>query len=233
MSWRSEISNNEKEIVDSLAQKLGVDLAIDDDDEPAESEIDDIDKKLERIPLPWFVKKRIMSQFLKDVHHYLFNLEFSPRADALYKVQDEIRSRVVNELKKNADKPGPHILVSHSMGTVIAYDCLMRVPDCPAVDGFMTIGSPLGIDEIQDLLAPEWSRDNGFPEKVKGSWVNIYDKIDPVTGFDGDIANDYKKNGKEVIEVINEQNWGKWRHNISKYFSGPLLRAALAKQLNL
>ena len=230
MSWRSEISGKEKEMVDALAAKLSVDLVIADNFTPPESEID---QKLERIPLPWFIKKIIMKQFLKDVHHYLFNVDFSPRANANYKVQEEIRSRVIKQLKEDSKEPGPHIVVSHSMGTVIAYDCLMRVADCPAVDGLMTIGSPLGIDEVQDKLAPEWTRDKGFPEKVKGSWVNVYDYLDPVTGFDGNIANDFKKNGKEVIEVINEQNWGKWRHNITNYLSGRMLREALSKQLNL
>ena len=119
------------------------------------------------------------------------------------------------------------------MGTIIMYDCLKRVAECPAIDGLMTVGSPLGIDEVQDKFAPEWTRANGFPEKVKGPWINVYDTLDPVTGFDGNIANDYKRNGEEVIEVINEQNWGSWRHNITNYFSEPKLRAALLNMLNL
>ncbi len=97
----------------------------------------------------------------------------------------------------------------------------------------MTIGSPLGLDEIQDMFKPEWTRDNGFPEKLKGEWINVYDTLDPVTGFDGNIANDYKQNGNEVIDVINEQNWGAWRHNITNYLSGPKFRTAMAKLLSL
>ena len=30
------------------------------------------------------------------------------------------------------------------------------------------IGSPLGLDEVQDKFAPEWTRENGFPEKLNG-----------------------------------------------------------------
>ncbi len=140
------------------------------------------------------------------MHHYLFNTDFSPRLDVSYKVQDEIRSRVITKLKEvNSDK---HIVVSHSMGTIIMYDCLKRFADYPAIDGLMTVGSPLGIDEVQDKFSPEWTRENGFPEKLNGPWINIYDSLDPVTGFDGNIANDYKRDGKDIIEVINEQNWG-------------------------
>ena len=228
MAWRENLSGEEKEMVDALAARFSFDVLVNDDFTPAE---DEMAKTLERIPLPWFVKRRMMKWLLKDVHHYMFNFEFSPRVDANYKVQDEIRNRVLRKLKEvQTDK---HIVISHSMGTVIMYDCLKRINECPTIDGLMTIGSPLGIDEVQDLFAPEWNRGNGFPEKVKGHWINIYDSLDPVTGFDGNIANDFKRDGKEVIEVINEQNWGAWRHNITNYLSGPKIRVALAKMLEL
>jgi hypothetical protein len=231
MSWRQKIVGDEKEMVDALAAKLTFDVLVDDLATPPASEFD---RSLERVPLPWFVKRRIMKEFLRDVHHYLFNTSFSPRAGVSYQVQDEIRQRMVSVLKEGAAKPGPHIVVSHSMGTVIAYDCLKRVPECPVVQGLMTIGSPLGIDEIQDQLQPGWSREDGFPSaKVAGGWVNVFDTLDPVTGFDGSIANDFRKGGAEVIEVINEPNWGAWRHNITKYLNGPRLRDSLGRLLNL
>lgn len=228
MSWREGLEGEEKAFTDALAARLSFDVLVNDDFRPPEA---DVARTLERIPLPWFVKRRVMKWLLKDVHHYLFNFAFSPRTGIKYKVQDEIRQRV---LKKLAEvQTDNHVVVSHSMGTVIIYDCLKRVPECPAIDGLMTIGSPLGLDEVQDKFAPEWTRKDGFPEKVKGQWVNVYDTLDPVTGFDGNIANDYKKNGEEVIGVINEQNWGSWRHNITNYLSEPKLRAALSTLLKL
>jgi predicted alpha/beta hydrolase family esterase len=229
MSWRENLGGEEKEVVDRLAVKLSFDALVNDTFTPPESEAD---KRLERIPLPWFIKRRLMKEFLRDVHHYLFNYKSSPRAGVEYQVQDEIRDRMIAALKEGASKPGPNIVVSHSMGTVIAYDCLKRVAGCPKIDGLMTIGSPLGIDEVQDMLKPEWTREDGFPsETLGGPWINIYDKLDPVTGFDGDIDNDFKQQGNEVIEVINEQNWGEWRHNITKYLAGQLLRKGLLKLL--
>ena len=137
-------------------------------------------------------------------------------------------------LTEGAKQPGPHILVSHSMGTVISYDCLKRVTDCPRVDGLMTIGSPLGIDEIQDALKPEYSSLSGFPmEKVAGRWVNVYDRLDPVAGVDPVFGNDYRKDGQPAVEDINEQNWGRWRHDIAKYLKGAKLRAKLSEMLDL
>jgi hypothetical protein len=219
----------------SLAAKLSVPLA-------AEVVVDaaiaaapsPVKETLERIPLPWVVKERIMKKLLRDVHHYLFNVDYSPRPGATYKVQDEIRRRTIEALQEGAKQPGPHLVFSHSMGTVIAYDCLKRVADAPVVDALITVGSPLGIDEVQDKLRPEWSRDNGFPsEKVRGRWVNIYDKLDPVAGFDPNFANDYRRGGQTTVEDVNEQNHGAWRHNISKYLMGAQLRDRLRQLLDL
>jgi len=189
---------------------------------------------LERIPLPGPLKVALMQRLLRDVHHYLYNVDFSPRPGVTFKVQDEIRARMIKALKEGATKPAPHVVVSHSMGTVIAYDCLKRVSAAPAVAGLLTIGSPLGIDEVQDKLQPEWTRNAGYPsEKVRGRWVNVYDKVDPVAGFDPNFANDYRLQGAEKVEDINEDNYGAWRHDISKYVRGPRLRAALRELLAL
>jgi hypothetical protein len=218
-----------------LAAKLSVPLAVEAVAAAAvEAAPTPVRDTLERIPLPWPVKERLMRKLLRDVHHYLFNVEYSPRPGASYRVQDEIRVRTIRALEEGARRPRPHVVVSHSMGTVIAYDCLKRVKEAPVVDGLMTIGSPLGLDEIQDKLQPEWTRSDGFPsEKVRGGWVNIYDSLDPVAGFDPRFANDYRHGARPVIEDVNEQNHGSWRHDISKYLRGSELRARLRRLLEL
>lgn len=188
---------------------------------------------LERIPLPWSIKKRIMAAHLRDVHHYLFNVEWSPRPADTYRVQDEIRRRFVEELKAS-DGNRPHVVVSHSMGTVIAYDCLMRVEECPAVDALITLGSPLGIDEIQDKLQPGWSRADGFPrDKVRGAWVNVYDCFDVVCGPDPRLDNDFRRGGKAAVEDVEVVNDGLWRHSATKYYRQPAVRRALRRLVGL
>lgn len=187
---------------------------------------------LERIPLPWSLKKRIMAAQLRDAHHYLFNVEFSPRPGTSYRVQDEIRRRFVSAIAEV--KTDRHVVVSHSMGTIIAYDCLKRVADCPRIDGLITLGSPLGIDELQDCLAPEWSRSDGFPgERLGGRWVNVFDRLDVVCGADPKIANDFKAGGEEKIADVGVSNHGWWRHSLVKYFAQPALRDALRELLDL
>ena len=222
MEWRDELRGEERELVEGLARELGYDDVGEQDPPPPGPQSG---PTLERVPLPGFLKKRIMAHLLRDVHHYLYNVDFSPRLGARYLVQDEIRHRFVAAIEEAAKQPGPHVVVSHSMGTVIAYDCLKRVASCPRVDALMTIGSPLGLDEIQDALAPEWTRLDGFPgERVAKRWVNVYDGLDPVAGFDGNLANDFMKAGLPSVEDIHEPNWGKWRHDISKYLRGARLR---------
>jgi hypothetical protein len=190
-------------------------------------------KGLERVPLPWFIKKRIMAAYLRDVHHYLFNIEWTPRPGSPFKVQDEIRGRFVRALKE-VHTDGRHVVVSHSMGTVIAYDCLKQVDDCTGVDGLMTLGSPLGIDEVQDKLKPGWSRPDGYPhERVAAEWVNVFDPLDVVCGLDPRLANDYERGGVATVEDVQVSNDGAWRHSATKYYRQPAVRKALRKLLAL
>jgi pimeloyl-ACP methyl ester carboxylesterase len=189
---------------------------------------------LERVPLPWFIKKRVMDAYLRDVHHYLFDVEYAPpgRAPAA-RIQQTIRRRFVATLGAPAVSR-PHIVVSHSMGTVIAYDCLKRVGDCAPVDGLMTLGSPLGLDEIQDKLQPGWSRADGFPhERVAGDWVNVFDRLDPVCGFDPVLASDFRKGGQSKVEDIAVQNDGAWRHSITKYLRQKSVATTLRRMLRV
>ena len=69
--------------------------------------------------------QRLMELFLRDVHHYLFDVEFSPRPDETYRIRQEVRKRTIEALTRGSEKSGPHVLVGHSLGTVIGYDCLM------------------------------------------------------------------------------------------------------------
>lgn len=189
---------------------------------------------LERVPLPWFLKKPIMSVLLRDVHHYLFDKQFGPPGKPAIRIQQTIRKRFVDALAAVPAGNRPHVVVSHSMGTVIAYDCLKRVPNCPAIDGLITIGSPLGLDEIQDQMQPGWSRSGGFPsECVRDRWFNLFDRLDPVCGFDPKLANDYQQSNQDAVldqEVVNS---GAWRHSATKYLRQLAFGRALRSLLKL
>lgn len=231
--WRETLAEDEQDFVDALAAKLNFEAPSPEDDD-FETPLTD-EGGFEAIPLPWFIKRRLMKVLLRDVHHYLYNAEYSPRRGETYRVRDEIRDRFVAALMRDAVANagrGPHVVLSHSMGTVISYDCLKRVPDCPQVDALMTVGSPLGIDEVQEKLQPGWTRQDGYPGLVAGGWANVFDRLDPVA-FDTSLADDFQRGGSEVVIDQRQRNQGKWRHSITKYLAKDELRTLLAQQLGV
>ncbi|MEA2079768.1 MAG: hypothetical protein U9P00_07915, partial [Pseudomonadota bacterium] len=126
LAWIEDLPDDEKAFVESFREKLGFDMASPEGDEYAPPALEGGEDELEAlqfeaIPLPWFIKRRVMKALLKDVHHYLFNARFSPRAGEEYRVQDHIRQLFVDQLKEDSvNQRGPHLVVSHSMGTVIS-----------------------------------------------------------------------------------------------------------------
>jgi hypothetical protein len=185
---------------------------------------------LEAVPLPWFIKRPLMRVLLRDVHHYLFNTSHSPRSGSSYKVRDEVRSRFVGDLAGVDD--GPHVVVAHSLGTVIAYDCIKRVADTKNVDMLITLGTPLGMSEIQHNMRPEWSKDDGYPDGLP-NWVNVADTLDPVCIADPLIANDYKRKKTNAVRDETVNNGGAFRHPSGKYFRQPVVQEAVRRGLGL
>ncbi len=233
-SWVAELGGSERVFVEKLAASLGCPGCLSEQvgEITADTALSSHEAHLERIPLPEPVKRYLMKKLLRDVHHYLYNSVSEPRPDEKYRVRDEVRRRFLNKLAVGATRPGPHVVLSHSMGTVIAYDCLKRLEDCSGVDALMTLGSPLGLDEIQDVLGedppPKWTRQDGYPhERVRGDWINIFDRLDPVVGFDPVFCNDFFWNGKERVKDIHQENRGWWRHSIDKYLEGEKVQEAL------
>lgn len=237
LSWIDSLPGSQKDFGEALIAKFQLDKkppAGDIESMPATPMGEEDKYQFEAIPLPWFIKERVMKRLLKDVHHYLFNETFSPRAGETYEVQTELRKRFIGQLKNDKQNfEGPYIVVSHSMGTVISYDCLKNVNECPSIDGYMTVGSPLGISEIHDNFKPDYNKSDAYPSsKLRGDWINVYDRIDPVA-FDARLSNDYQKAGKKVITDQRVKNSGKWRHSSYKYYGQPDLTNHLSKLLGL
>ena len=233
-SWKDSLEGIEKDFVDSFTTKLESSLGtFEGGGLGSAGQMGE--EAFGGIPLPQSLKKSIMRNFLRDAHHYLFDVEHSPREGDVYKVQQEIRKRFIKTLKENAanNKDGKHVIISHSMGTIIAYDCLKRVPDCPAVDGLLTVGSPLGISEVQEQLKPEWQKNNGFPSKLQGIWTNVFDRFDVVALLDPKLADDYQKNEQPAVIDISVSNKGRWHHDFAEYVRSQQLRDQLKVMLAL
>jgi len=93
-----------------------------------------------------------------------------------------VERRIESELARAAREGRPVILVAHSFGSLVAYSYLRgnRVrtqASTPVVHRFVTLGSMLGIPELQQLLVGR-AGPLGVPPNVR-SWVNVRHTADP------------------------------------------------------
>ena len=63
-----------------------------------------------------------MRVFLRDVHHYLYDSECSPRSGESYRIRRDIRARALEGLQAGAPAARPHMVVGHSLRSVIPYE---------------------------------------------------------------------------------------------------------------
>src|SRR5262245_55355421 len=66
LAWTEALPAEEREMVQGIAAKLNYEAVDDDDPAPPPAAAG---PSLERVPLPGWLKKRIMAHFLRDVHH--------------------------------------------------------------------------------------------------------------------------------------------------------------------
>src|SRR5688572_2414899 len=181
--------------------------------------------------LPGSVKQAIIKKAAMEAFYFLFDKEYERPDGQRFKVRSELRRRLLAELAAAAAKAEKVIVIAHSMGTMVAYDVLRNCPECPLVDTLVTLGSPLGIREVQDELIAEGASDVDFPAAKLSRWINVYDPLDPVCGADPRLANDFQPVDGLSVTDVKESNWGGWRHTITHYFAGTLLRQHLRDAL--
>jgi pimeloyl-ACP methyl ester carboxylesterase len=198
---------------------------------PAEA---DVREKLEIASwLPDPVKQAIIKKAAMEAYYYLFDKEYTRPGDGTrFRVREELRTRLLEQLRQAQDRADTTVLVSHSMGTMVAYDVLRNCADrCPPVDTLFTLGSPLGIQEVQDELKAPGAERVDFPAATLQRWINVYDPLDPVCGADPRFANDYAAVDGKAPRDIQESNWGSWRHTITHYLAGSTLRQELRQAI--
>ncbi len=182
--------------------------------------------------LPSFVREAIIKKAAMEAYYFLFDKEFVRKDGRRSQVRAELRERLKDTLKTAREQADKVVVISHSMGTMIAYDVLRNCPDSSHVDVLFTLGSPLGIKEVQDELAATGDGVD-FPAAKLGAWFNFYDPLDPICGPDPRFANDFSAVDGKSIRDVKESNWGGWRHTITHYFAGTKFRGALAEALGV
>jgi hypothetical protein len=164
----------------------------------------------EALPLPKPARVAIFRTLVKrtfaDVYAYFFGGS-----------GDGMRERMRDALD---GVHGPVVVVSHSLGTIIAYDVLReRSRDVPLL---VTAGCPLAVQEIQDLVTNPLLVPDGVT-----AWRNVADARDLVA-LDKTIRPEYTPADRirDFLVVNDSQN----HHDISNYLRTPPVHDAVAAQ---
>ncbi|MCU7821232.1 alpha/beta hydrolase [Kitasatospora sp. DSM 101779] len=166
---------------------------------------------LEVLPLPRFGRtlafQALARHAFKDVHAYFFG-----------GMREQIQKVAASALEE-AD--GPLVVVGHSLGSVIAYEVLRTYPG--EVPLLITIGSPLGITEIQDRLTAPLTVPPGV-----AAWRNACDARDLVA-LDHTVRPEYEPSSltEDVLVVNDSAN----HHGAAEYLACPAVRAPVRARL--
>jgi subtilisin family serine protease len=158
----------------------------------------DVQAKL--LPVPAFLRRlvteKITRAFLRDVHEFLF----------VPQRRETMEQSLLDRIQPGG---GPFVVIAHSQGSMIAYNVLRRLTrDQADVRLFLTIGSPLGLQEVQDVL--QQFGPLGVPACVS-RWVNVADPLDPVAA-DRRLAAEYTARGGVEVEDFTILNTDTPRH---------------------
>ncbi|CAM3717648.1 trypsin-like serine peptidase [Smaragdicoccus niigatensis] len=156
-----------------------------------------------RTQLAWLAARSglddaIIETIFKDVAAYLDN--------------EETRENVLDTVAADLPSSGPIVLVSHSLGTVVAMDLLTRLSSNVEVTLMVTAGSPLGLDAVyKKLLIHGPTR----PSRV-GKWLNTWYAGDPIA-----IGCPLRKSWGPNLLEMNVENPKAHAHDIAEYLAHP------------
>jgi subtilisin family serine protease len=136
------------------------------------------------LPLPGSLRKPIaravLSALIKDTAAYFF--------------RKGMRAKIQARLKSALPASGtPCIIIAHSQGSIISLEVLNDLAKSNAavnVGQYVTIGSPLGITEVQDFLSVD---PLSVPKSIT-AWSNFADPLDPVA-LDKGLGNEFSPDG--------------------------------------
>lgn len=116
------------------------------------------------------------------------------------------------------------IIISHSLGTIVAYALMLRLRHKVNVKVLVTAGSPLGVEIVKRRLGPPLI----CPTNVK-KWINASDPEDFV-------ALESKLNGQtfgcdQVINIDQIDNGNEDAHDIRQYLAHGIVAKEIAPYL--
>jgi hypothetical protein len=181
------------------------------------------------LPLPGFLRKPVSRAFLEafivDTAAYFFRAGMRAR----------IRKRLADQLQ--LPKNQPVTIVAHSHGSIVAYEVLSAMSaNALALDALVTIGSPLGIREVQDFLEPSAP----VIPPIVTRWANFADVLDPVA-LDSGLAGDFPPelpgatgiHDEVIVNTATRRLAGFNPHSAVGYLAHPSVRRVVAEAMRM
>lgn len=143
-----------------------------------------------------FITDAIVHNFFKDLEIYYAETCTMENGQVL-PMHDLIRERLVTKLKEHKDDN--IMLISHSMGSIIAFDVLSFMAPDIRINTFITMGSPLGLPVVISKIAAEQKQMGNInnlmttPSGISGNWFNFSDILDKVA-FNYKLSDDFSEN---------------------------------------
>jgi hypothetical protein len=162
------------------------------------------------LPLPASLRRLLLRQLLQQL---------IPDADAYFFTDQRqpIRERLRQALNAVA---GPVVLVGHSLGSVIAYDVLSEAAfAASAVPLLVSLGSPLGYTEIQDVV----TKPLRLPAPVQ-LWANFADPLDLIA-LDTSLADEFQGAPRIIDALVN--NLSPNNHAVCGYLRASRVRSTV------
>lgn len=183
-----------------------------------------------------FITDAIVRKYFKDLEIYYKENHIKENGE-LVKISELIRERLLSKLEKY--KNDDIMLISHSMGSIIAFDVLSFVAPDINVKTFITMGSPLGLPVVISKIAAEQKQRGNVanlmktPPGILKSWFNFSDILDKVA-FNYKLSDDFSENnlGVKPVDFVVVNNYEmNGIHNPHKSY-GYLRTAEFSKILN-
>ena len=165
----------------------------------------------------------IIERFLDDVAYYL----------EMPQMRETVLGIVEQGLRRAVPDGGDVVVIGHSLGSIVAYDAMTRIPDRYRVRLLVTAGSPLGYPIVQkNLLGKQAGQPPSVPAAVPrqpGGWLTAYDVAD-VVALVHPLAGTYTEAvGRQLSDERTHNATGP--HSIEDYLSDPDVAGPIGRAL--
>jgi hypothetical protein len=158
-----------------------------------------------------FISDTIINKYFTDLEVY-YTGNITGKDNKIHKAKNMIRERLYSRLKKYENHN--IMLISHSMGSIIAFEVLTFLAPEIKINTFITMGSPLGLPAVISKIADEYKQRGKelnkltTPPGIINNWYNFSDILDNVA-FNYKLSDSYSENdyGVKPIDILVTNNY--------------------------